>query len=286
MALTIAHHSGRERFSWEDLVESITTLESGTAIGIEYIEKERARDRDPRGGPRDRGPRLHEGLRVDAAFDQAPRRLGRAPPGAREGGALRPLPERDVRAARLGPRRDGRRARLLRRELDRCRRRRHVRHGRSRRDGRRARRWGRSRSSRHPKEGETEDEARRRILDRLEAIGLQIMNRMGGGGPMAPDPIAGVLSDPSKRTARRADHRPGLRRRAQPRGLEPRGAREDRGRPDGAEGDLRRRAPRPARLGRDPHPGARLQRRVGLAAARSSRVSAPERPGTGSSTRR
>ena len=40
MALTIAHHSGRERFSWEDLVESITTLESGTAIGIEYIEKE------------------------------------------------------------------------------------------------------------------------------------------------------------------------------------------------------------------------------------------------------
>ena len=40
MALTIAHHSGRERFSWGDLVESITTLESGTAIGIEYIEKE------------------------------------------------------------------------------------------------------------------------------------------------------------------------------------------------------------------------------------------------------
>ena len=40
MALTIAHHSGRERFSWDDLVESITTLESGTAIGIEYVERE------------------------------------------------------------------------------------------------------------------------------------------------------------------------------------------------------------------------------------------------------
>ena len=40
MALTIAHHSGRERFSWDDLVESITTLESGTAVGIEYVEKE------------------------------------------------------------------------------------------------------------------------------------------------------------------------------------------------------------------------------------------------------
>ena len=49
MALTIAHHSGRERFSWDDLVESITTLESGTAIGIEYIEQRGPGDRDPRG---------------------------------------------------------------------------------------------------------------------------------------------------------------------------------------------------------------------------------------------
>jgi hypothetical protein len=36
----------------------------------------------------------------------------------------------------------------------------------------------------------------------MEGIGLQIMNRMGGGGgPMAPDPIAGALSDPAKRRA-------------------------------------------------------------------------------------
>ena len=40
MALTIAHHTGRERFSWDDLVEAMTTIESGTAIGIEYIQKE------------------------------------------------------------------------------------------------------------------------------------------------------------------------------------------------------------------------------------------------------
>jgi hypothetical protein len=53
-----------------------------------------------------------------------------------------------------------------------------------------------------PKDGETEDDARRRALDRMEGIGLQIMNRMGsGGGAMAPDPIAGALSDPSKRRA-------------------------------------------------------------------------------------
>jgi hypothetical protein len=52
-----------------------------------------------------------------------------------------------------------------------------------------------------PREGESEDEARRRALERMEGIGLQIMNRMSGGGPMAPDPIAGALSDPVKRRA-------------------------------------------------------------------------------------
>ncbi len=33
----------------------------------------------------------------------------------------------------------------------------------------------------------------------MESIGLQIMNRMGGGGPMNPDPVSGGLSDPAKR---------------------------------------------------------------------------------------
>ena len=51
-----------------------------------------------------------------------------------------------------------------------------------------------------PKEDETEEEARNRVLERFEGIGLQIMNRMGGGGgPMAPDPTSASLSDPSKR---------------------------------------------------------------------------------------
>ena len=50
MALTIAHHDGRERFAWDDLVEAMTTIESGTAIGIEYIETRRARSRSTRPG--------------------------------------------------------------------------------------------------------------------------------------------------------------------------------------------------------------------------------------------
>jgi ATP-dependent Zn protease len=40
MALTIAHHSGREAFGWEDIVEAMTTVESGTAINIEYVPDE------------------------------------------------------------------------------------------------------------------------------------------------------------------------------------------------------------------------------------------------------
>jgi ATP-dependent Zn protease len=40
MALTIAHHSGRGAFAWHDLVEAMTTVESGTAINIEYIPEE------------------------------------------------------------------------------------------------------------------------------------------------------------------------------------------------------------------------------------------------------
>src|SRR5262249_16122071 len=40
MALTIAHHSGRPAFAWDDLVEAMTTVESGTAINIEYVPEE------------------------------------------------------------------------------------------------------------------------------------------------------------------------------------------------------------------------------------------------------
>jgi ATP-dependent Zn protease len=38
-----------------------------------------------------------------------------------------------------------------------------------------------------------------RVLKRFEEIGLQIMNRTGGGGPLDHDPVASVLGDPTKR---------------------------------------------------------------------------------------
>jgi SpoVK/Ycf46/Vps4 family AAA+-type ATPase len=40
MALTRAHYEGRPRFEREDIIEAMTTVESGTAINIEYAEHE------------------------------------------------------------------------------------------------------------------------------------------------------------------------------------------------------------------------------------------------------
>jgi ATP-dependent Zn protease len=46
---------------------------------------------------------------------------------------------------------------------------------------------------------ETPEQTEERIAKRFEKIGIQIMNRTSGGGPMAADPIAGVLGDRDKR---------------------------------------------------------------------------------------
>jgi ATP-dependent Zn protease len=40
MALTIAHTEGRRSFAWRDIVEAMTTVETGTAQNIEYIQEE------------------------------------------------------------------------------------------------------------------------------------------------------------------------------------------------------------------------------------------------------
>jgi ATP-dependent Zn protease len=40
MALTIAHAEGRRMFAWRDIVEAMTTVETGTAQNIEYIAEE------------------------------------------------------------------------------------------------------------------------------------------------------------------------------------------------------------------------------------------------------
>ena len=203
MALTIAHHTGRTGFAWDDLVEAVTTLDAGTAIGSEYVGiEERWAVAIHEAGHAVAGHLYLKGARVDAPHDQEARRPGRrrAPLDDREGGADVLVPARDVRTTSSGA----------------------------------SARWQRSGSSTArtrtasaatspsvtaraalmvggaamgpqpfhvtPSDGETEEQAREEVLDRFEKIGLQIMARAGGGGPFEADPIAGVLGDPSKRT--------------------------------------------------------------------------------------
>ena len=108
-----------------------------------------------------------------------------------------------------------------------------------------------------PREDETEEEARERILKRFEKIGLQIVNRTSGGGPFGENPIASVLSDRDKRAIVGQLVGPGVRRRLQPDRREPRGGRAHRRRARRAARALRRRAAQPARRVEDHDPRGR-----------------------------
>ena len=66
LALTYSHHQGRAAFVWDDIVEAMTTLESGTAIGIDYVADEtRAVVSEPLGdlpGAWNEAPESHVGI--------------------------------------------------------------------------------------------------------------------------------------------------------------------------------------------------------------------------------
>ncbi len=201
MALTIAHHTGRTAFGWDDLVEAVTTLDAGTAIGSEYVPHER------------RAVAIHEAGHAIAGHvymtSRESTRLTIKKRGDQGVGGHHWMIEKEERlfsfqhemfqdliwglgamaAERVvyGENSNGvggdvagvtaRSALMV---------------------GRAA--MGPQPFAATPREGETEEDARKRVLDRLEKIGLQIMSRSGGGGPFEADPIAGVLGDPTKRT--------------------------------------------------------------------------------------
>ena len=123
MALTRAHHEGRLEFTRDDIIEAMTTVESGTAVGVEYVPEEtRAVAIHEAGHAADRA-RLPEGRRVDADLDPAcaPARSATTRRSRRRSASAPGSTRRWE--ARLDARRDGRGARLLRRERDRRRRR-------------------------------------------------------------------------------------------------------------------------------------------------------------------
>jgi ATP-dependent Zn protease len=201
MALTIAHHDGRPGFEFEDLFEAMTTVESGTAVNVEYVPDEtRAvaiheaghavashvfmKDTEStRLSIRMRGQSLghHQALEKEERFSKwrseqmaaliwtlgamAAERVFYDENSTGVGGDVQSATARAafmVGASAMGPERV---------ELN-----------------------GRYKTEK------TQTEAREKIMKRFEEIGLQIMNRTGGG-PFTQDPIAGALGDPDKRRA-------------------------------------------------------------------------------------
>ena len=200
MALTYAHHEGKPRFGWEEIVEAMTTIESGMAINIEYIPEETRAIAVHEAGHavaghaymkgaestrlsiRRRGEALghHQALEKEERFSSwrseelarliwtlgamAAERVFYGENSTGVGGDVQSATARSawmVGACAMAPERI---------EFA---------------DGFK------------PPKGKTEDEVREEIAKKYQRIGDQIMNRSGGG--MHGDPLGGVMGDPSKR---------------------------------------------------------------------------------------
>jgi ATP-dependent Zn protease len=198
MALTIAHHSGREALGWDDLVEAMTTLEAGTAVGVEYIPEE------------SRAVAIHEAGHAAAGHVYLKGAESTRLSIRMRGGALghHQALEKEERFSRF---RSEEFARLVwalgAMAAER------VFYGENSNGvggdvqsvtAQAAHMVGASAMGPQPFEvtprgGESEEEARERILKRFEKIGIQIVNRTSGGGPFDESPVASVLGDTDKR---------------------------------------------------------------------------------------
>ena len=198
MALTIAHHSDRDALSWDDLVEAMTTLEAGTAVGIEYIPEE------------SRAVAIHEAGHAAAGHVYLKGAESTRLSIRMRGGALghHQALEKEERFSRF---RSEEFARLVwalgAMAAER------VFYGENSNGvggdvmsvtAQAAYMVGASAMGPEPfaitpREDETQEEARERILKRFEKIGLGIVNRTGGGGPFSENPIGAVLGDQDKR---------------------------------------------------------------------------------------
>ena len=89
MALTYAHSDGRQAFEWEDLLEAMTTVESGVAVGQPYAKHEERSIAIHEAGHAVCSPPLRRQRALDAAVGPQARGLGRPPPGDAGRGPLR-----------------------------------------------------------------------------------------------------------------------------------------------------------------------------------------------------
>jgi ATP-dependent Zn protease len=202
MALTIAHHTFRTQFTWDDIVEAMTTIESGTAVNVDYVPEETRAvavheaghavtahvylkgSESTRLSIRKRGAALghHQALEKEERFSSwrheemgrliwtlgamAAERVFYGENSTGVGGDVQSATARAawmVGSCAMAP------ERIVFPE-------------------------GKFESA------DEEDEEREKIMARFETIGSQIMSRAGGGGPFASDPLGAVMSDRDKRS--------------------------------------------------------------------------------------
>ncbi|MGZ4282085.1 MAG: AAA family ATPase [Gaiellaceae bacterium] len=202
MALTIAHHDGRLAFGWQDIVEAMTTVESGTAIGTEYVPKET------------RAIAIHEAGHAATAHHYMKGAESTRLSIKRRGAALGHHQARE-KEERFSSWRSEEQAQLVwalgAMAAER------VFYGENSTgvggdvQGATARAaWMVGACGMAPEQvdlASTNGRATKRTLDqkrdviaqRFQQIGTQIMNRTGDGGPLGHDPLAGVLNDRDKR---------------------------------------------------------------------------------------
>ena len=247
MALTIAHSEGRREFGWQDIVEAMTTVETGTAQNIEYIQEEtravaiheaghaaaghvylEAEVLSTRLSIRKRGGSLghYQSMEKDERFSHFRSRV--------MGELIMTLGAMAAEQVFYGENSQGVSGDVLTATAT------------------AASMVGVWAMGPEPAtiSGLDVDEDADEVLRRLERIGNTIMNRSSGGPSMfGENPLGAVLGDRDKRRVRRADPRPGLRDRVRADGGEPRAGREDRRRADRPQGAARRRGRRPAEDG-------------------------------------
>jgi ATP-dependent Zn protease len=199
MALTNAHHEGLFAFTWKHLVDGMTAVESGTAIGIQYVEHET------------RATAIHEAGHAAAAHIYRPdlessrlsirmrgRSLGHHQSFQREerfsewqseamGNLIHTLGAMAAERVFYGENTNGVGGDLSSATSNAA--------------------WMVGTSGMGPDhvdlhgakfDDETEEQTRARIMERFETIGLTLMNRTRGGG-FQSDPVASVLNDRFKR---------------------------------------------------------------------------------------
>jgi ATP-dependent Zn protease len=205
MALTLAHHEGRLAFGWGDIVEAMTTVESGTAIGTEYVPEET------------RAVAIHEAGHAAAAHVYMKGAESTRLSIKRRGAALGHHQARE-KEERFSSWRSEEMAQLVwalgAMAAER------VFYGENStgvggdvQSATARAAWMVGACGMAPEQidlngstngrtsKKTLDERRAEIAKRFELIGTQIMNRTGDGGPLGHDPLSGVLNDRDKRAS-------------------------------------------------------------------------------------